>query len=109
MKISEPCHYDEFLATLASESRLAILGHLVGREMTVSELIEEMGMSQSAVSHQLAFLRRAGLVHVRRNGRWTFYTAKTDCLVACCRRLFEQLNVRRSVQENSQELVGEAL
>ena len=41
MKMSEPCHYDEFLATLASESRLAILGRLVGRELTVSELTEE--------------------------------------------------------------------
>ena len=94
MKLSEQCHYDRFLSALASESRLAILERLAGREMTVTELTEVMGMSQSAVSHHLAALRWAGLVKVRREGRWTFYLADTDCLAICCRRLFEQLNVR---------------
>jgi DNA-binding transcriptional ArsR family regulator len=88
------CHYDRFLSALASESRLAILEHLAGREMTVTELTEATGLSQSAVSHHLATLRWVGLVKIRREGRWTFYMADTDCLAVCCRRLFEQLNVR---------------
>jgi ArsR family transcriptional regulator len=94
MKISERCHYDQFLSALSSESRLALLERLTGREMTVTELTELMGMSQSAVSHHLAALRWAGLVKIRREGRWTFYVADTDCLAVCCRRLFEQLNVK---------------
>jgi len=94
MKLSEQCHYDQFLLALASESRLAILERLTGREMTVTELTGATCLSQSAVSHHLAALRWAGLVKIRREGRWTFYVAHTDCLVVCCRRLFEQLNVK---------------
>jgi DNA-binding transcriptional ArsR family regulator len=97
MKISEQCHYNQFLSALASESRLALLERLAGREMTVTELTGATGLSQSAVSHHLAALRLARLVKVRREGRWTFYMADTNCLAVCCRRLFEQLNVREEV------------
>lgn len=97
VKLSEQCHYDRFLSALASESRLAILERLAGREMTVTELTGATGLSQSAVSHHLAALREAGLVKIRREGRWMFYVADTGCLAVCCRRLFEQLNVREKV------------
>lgn len=94
MKISKRCHYDQFLSALASASRLAILEGLAGREMSVTELAEMMGMSQSAVSHHPATLRWAGLVTIRREGRWTFYSANAGCLATCCLRLFDQLNVK---------------
>ena len=93
MKLSEQCHYDQFLSALASESRLAILERLADRELTVTELTETTGVSQSAVSHHLAALRWAGLVKIHREGRWIFYVADTYCLAVCCRRLFDQLNV----------------
>jgi DNA-binding transcriptional ArsR family regulator len=93
------CHYDQFLSALASESRLALLERLAGREMTVTDLTGATGLSQSAVSHHLAALRLARLVKVRRAGRWIFYMANTDCLAVCCRRLFEQLNVKVPVTE----------
>lgn len=99
MKLSEQCHYDRFLSALASESRLALLEQLAGREMTVTELTGATGLSQSAVSHHLAALRWAGLVKIRREGRWTFYMADIHCLAVCCRRLFEQLNIREEVAE----------
>lgn len=97
MKFSEQCHYDQFLSALASESRLALLERLAGREMTVTELTGVTGLSQSAVSHHLAALREAGLVKIRREGRWMFYVADTNCLAVCCRRLFDQLNLREEV------------
>lgn len=93
MKLSEQCHYDQFLSALASASRLALLERLAGREMTVTELTKVTGLSQSAVSHHLAALREAGLVKIRHKGRWAFYVANTDCLAVCCHRLFDQLNI----------------
>ncbi|MCL4300981.1 MAG: helix-turn-helix domain-containing protein [Anaerolineae bacterium] len=63
----------------------------------LAPLTEATDLSQSAVSHHLAALRLAKLVKVRREGRWIFYVADTDCLAVCCRRLFEQLNVRKKV------------
>ncbi|GAB4460546.1 MAG: hypothetical protein Fur0044_52800 [Anaerolineae bacterium] len=76
MKTSEQCHYNQFLSALASESRLALLERLAGREMTVTELTGATGLSQSAVSHHLAACRR------KRN--WTNFWCRAvffmDCL-----------------------------
>lgn len=95
MRGQERCRYDEFLPALASETRQAILELLVSREMTVIGLTEEMGLSQPTVSHHLAILRRAGLVKVRREGQWTFYTVNGDCLATCFRQLLDQLGLTK--------------
>ena len=61
------------LAALANRNRLMILCHLVEREVTVTELMELVGMSQSAMSQQLAKLRAANLVATRRDGQQIYY------------------------------------
>ena len=47
---------------LRNENRFKILLLLMEKEMNVSELQEEIGGTQSAISHQLAELRKANLV-----------------------------------------------
>jgi ArsR family transcriptional regulator, virulence genes transcriptional regulator len=61
------------LSALANRNRLMILCHLVEREVTVTELMELVGMSQSAMSQQLAKLRAASLVSTRRDGQQIYY------------------------------------
>jgi ArsR family transcriptional regulator len=56
---------------LADVNRLRIVKRLAGGEATVSELIEQVGLSQPLVSWHLARLRIAGLVETRRSGRET--------------------------------------
>lgn len=62
------------LKLLANEHRLLILCRLAAtREMTVSELVAAVGLSQSAMSQHLARMRDEGLLASRRDGLAMFY------------------------------------
>ncbi|MEV3927628.1 ArsR/SmtB family transcription factor [Actinomadura coerulea] len=61
------------LQALATPSRLLILTRLRQRPCAVTELAEEIGMEQSAVSHQLRLLRNLGLVTGTRSGKSIVY------------------------------------
>lgn len=64
----------ELFAMFADTTRVRILYALFEAEMCVCDLANLLGMTQSAVSHQLALLKRAGLVRPRREGRSVFYS-----------------------------------
>ena len=57
----------------ADPTRLRILGLLSGREVCVCDLMAVLREPQSKVSQHLAFLRSAGLVAFRREGKWRHY------------------------------------
>jgi len=57
--------------TLADVNRLRIVRRLAQGEATVTELIDQIGLSQPLVSWHLGKLRLAGLVETRRSGRET--------------------------------------
>lgn len=73
-------HEDKLYATvenlnlLNDLSRLKILNALSIRELCVCDIACLMGMSQSAVSHQLRVLRHAKYVKYRKEGKITYYT-----------------------------------
>ena len=67
---------------LSTPSRVQILGSLLGGPHTVTELMAELRMEQSAVSHQLRVLREHLLVRVERAGRTRVYTLYDDHVVA---------------------------
>ena len=62
------------LKALANESRLLVLCHLAeSGELSVSQLGERVGLSQSALSQHLARLRAEGLVATRKDAQTVFY------------------------------------
>lgn len=63
-----------FLKILADETRLKIIIMLSRRDMCVCEIMDELGMSQPAVSHHLRFLKKNGIVRDDKDGRWVFYS-----------------------------------
>ena len=63
-----------FFRALGDSTRLAILEHLLVRPHNVSELIRELGVSQSKVSNHLACLRWCRFVTAERDGRQVIYT-----------------------------------
>ena len=63
----------QLLKGFADGTRLRILCLLRDREVCVHDLVEALGMTQSAVSHQLRVLRDARLVSHRREGRHVYY------------------------------------
>lgn len=60
-------------AALADHTRLRLLNLMAGREVCVCYFVEILGQSQPKVSRHLAYLRRAGIVVARREGKWMHY------------------------------------
>jgi DNA-binding transcriptional ArsR family regulator len=72
---------DQIFRALADPTRRAIFEHLCrDGEHHVRELTDHVGVSQPAVSKHLGLLKLAGLVHHRRAGRNTHYSARPQCL-----------------------------
>ncbi len=66
--------YKIFFGTLVSESRLKIINFLRMGKKNVSEIIEELEMNQTHVSHDLARLKRCGFVKVEDEGKYKYYS-----------------------------------
>jgi len=73
----------------ADPTRLRILNLLGDGELCVCDLCEILEEVQPKISRHLAYLRRAGLIAARQEGRWAFYritekpTAAQKALLAC--------------------------
>ncbi len=63
----------EFFKMLGNPTRIRILLLLMEQDANVSVLAEQLGMTQSAVSHQLNLLKSNKLVKQRRDGKMIFY------------------------------------
>jgi ArsR family transcriptional regulator len=62
-----------FFRALADHTRLRLLNLLSESEVCVCYFVEVLRMNQPKISRHLAYLRRAGLVAARREGKWMHY------------------------------------
>jgi len=76
----------EIFRVLGDPTRLRILDALSRGELCVGDLAAQLGVTESAVSHQLRLLRSARIVRARRDGRMIFYTLDDTHVLT----LFEQ-------------------
>jgi ArsR family transcriptional regulator, arsenate/arsenite/antimonite-responsive transcriptional repressor len=60
-------------AALADPTRLRLLNLMDGREVCVCYFVEILKQGQPKISRHLAYLRRAGIVETRRDGKWMHY------------------------------------
>ena len=68
----------ELFKVFGDSTRIRILYAMFDEELRVSDICEELGMSISAVSHQLRLLKQAKLVRCRREGRMAYYMLADD-------------------------------
>lgn len=75
MKAKSPKGFDAELLfrALADHTRLRLLNLMGDDEVCVCFLVEALEMSQPKISRHLAYLRRAGIVAARREGKWMHY------------------------------------
>ena len=75
-KIDENTLYDvaELFKNFSDSTRIRILYLLIDEEKSVTQIAEELQMNQSAISHQLRFLKQSKLVKNRRDGKTIYYT-----------------------------------
>ena len=63
----------DIFRVLGDPTRVKIIDALDSGELCVNDLAGQVGISESAVSHQLRLLRTMRLVRVRRTGRLAYY------------------------------------
>lgn len=93
----------EFFRTLGHPTRIRILELLSERDHAVHELLEEIPVEPSNLSHQLAVLRRTGLVAQRRESGEVVYSiivAETRDLLLAARRILHGLLVGQDELKN---------
>ncbi len=76
-KMPQPELFDkiaEFFKIIGDPTRTKILFALDQNEMCVCDIANVLGMTKSSISHQLATLRKSGIVKCRREGKEIYYT-----------------------------------
>ncbi len=76
MKLTEEQIYvlSDFYKVFGDSTRIKILVELINGEKTVTELVDNLDMSQSAISHQLQVLRKNRIVKNKRKGKYVIYS-----------------------------------
>lgn len=82
----------ELFKTFGDGTRVRILYVLLDAEVCVCDLATLLGMTQSAVSHQLRILKIARLIQSRRDGKTVFYSLADDHVATLLRQGMEHIN-----------------
>lgn len=79
-------------SALGDPTRLRIVAVLAERELCVCDLAAVLGVSQSAVSHQLRLLRQLGVVRSRREGRLVYYALDDQHVATLFRQAYDHVS-----------------
>ena len=71
---TSPADLTKLFAALSDPTRLRLLNLMDGREVCVCYFVEILGQGQPKISRHLAYLRSAGVVAARREGKWMHYS-----------------------------------
>jgi ArsR family transcriptional regulator len=88
-------------ASLGDPTRLRIIAALTAHELCVCDLAALLGLSESAVSHQLRQLRALNLVRYRREGRLALYAIDDEHVAALYRQAREHIAHAEPTEERS--------
>ncbi len=77
-KDEELCDLAELYRVFGDSTRIKILYVLFESEMCVCDIAQVLGMTVSAISHQLKVLKQARLVKYRKDGKTVFYSLADD-------------------------------
>lgn len=91
-------------AALSDRTRLRLLNLMDGREVCVCYFVEILGQSQPKISRHLAYLRRAGIVGARREGKWIHYRIVVPPSTGASRIMSETLAVIREDKDMRADL-----
>lgn len=75
-KPSKPFDLARLFAALADPTRLRLLNLMAGREVCVCYFVAILQQAQPKISRHLAYLRSAGIVSARREGKWMHYSIR---------------------------------
>jgi ArsR family transcriptional regulator len=87
-------HLAATFKALADPTRVRIVSVLAQTELCVCDLAATLGMTQSAVSHQLSQMRELRVVKSRKNGRMVYYTLDDEHIRDLFQRGLEHIEHR---------------
>ena len=79
-------HVAELFRSFSDTSRVRILSAILGKEQNVTGLSQQLGITESAVSHHMRGLRQMRIVQARRDGKEVYYSVVDPHII----ELFEQ-------------------
>ena len=89
----------DFFKIFGDSSRLKILYALYEGEKGVSEIVDSVGMSQSAISHQLRILRQNDVVKFRKEGKSVIYSLDDDHVSVLLEKGIEHICHKNAYEE----------
>jgi ArsR family transcriptional regulator, arsenate/arsenite/antimonite-responsive transcriptional repressor len=103
----KPFDLARLFAALADPTRLRLLNLMDGREVCVCYFVEILKQGQPKISRHLAYLRNAGIVSARREGKWMHYSMErpNDAgAVAILEATLRSLKADREMQQDLERL-----
>ena len=82
----------DFFKILGDSTRISILFAIDGEPLCVCDIAELLGMTKSAVSHQLKVLRQSNLITYKKSGKNVFYTLADDHVRDIIEKALEHIN-----------------
>jgi len=102
MKTADTARYADMFAALGAEPRLQIVRLLLSAHpdgLIVGDLQTELDIPNSTLSHHLEKLRMEGLVSVRKDKQWLWYSANAEALQDLLGFLYAECCTRSKVVE----------
>ena len=99
---------EKFFVALSDRNRLRLINLMGADEVCVCFFVEILKMPQPRVSRHLAYLRRAGIVETRRDGKWMHYRIvppSDEHAARILQEVREYLGADREMQQDRARLV----
>ncbi|RJQ31916.1 MAG: ArsR family transcriptional regulator [Actinobacteria bacterium] len=88
----------DYLKIISDENRLKILCLLKDGERCVCHIYEPLDLPQNLISHHLKTLKKAELLHSRKEGKWMFYKRNEEKISQFNVQYLEMVKSKRSQQ-----------
>ncbi len=83
-----------YFGVLSEPTRIRIMHAICEEEKTVSQIVEEIGASQTNVSRHLGIMHRSGVLSRRKQGNQVYYRTADAAMVDLCRSVCKRISER---------------
>ena len=80
-----------YFGILSEPTRLRIVHAICEKEMTVSQIVEALGATQTNVSRHLGLMHRSGVLARRKDGNQVYYRVTDVAMVDICRSVCNRI------------------
>jgi DNA-binding transcriptional ArsR family regulator len=81
-----------YFGVLSEPTRIRIMDAICEEEKTVSQIVEELGASQTNVSRHLGIMHRSGVLARRKQGNQVYYRTADAAMVELCRSVCKRIS-----------------